>query len=654
MRPSSHHLCLLSALALSVAAIPGLAAPPSAPPAAARASSAPVSAGGFKDLSASRIAEIEAMLPAQPQGLGPTYKNRELFEELAAKSGFASVITQGEALLSQPFPAWSDEAYLEFSQNGQRPRGEEMLNVRSRWLSMLVLAECFENEGRFLPVIEQVLRAYVEQPTWTLPAHDRSLTNFRRTRYEVDLVSALFSRNLAQAVYLLDDKLAPDLRLAVLAALRERIFDPVLASLKTGKGNVWLNWENNWNAVCLNGVTGAALAVLPERRERAIFLAAAEHYSVNMLRGFGEDGYCTEGLGYYNYGFRNYVELRETLWQATRGAIDLFNDPKVRTMALFGPGIEIINEVSPAIGDCRFGVKLDPRLRWYCNRALSLGLPETGSEDQFRRAYADLGSNALFGLLAPEQLAPPRPPAPASPALVSGPLRTYFSKGGVLVCRPAPGGRFGVALQGGHNDEAHNHNDVGSFTLVVGRESPVGDPGGPHAYTADSFGPQRYTKFQVFRSRTHPVPLVAGGEQVPGREAAARVLQAEFTDERDTFALDLRAAYREPTLQVLKRTFVYERGGAGELVVRDDFAFSSPQAFELSLITLGQWRQEGKNTWEFTVGNERVRATLEAPGEVEVIQEKIEENGPAFTRLGLKLKKPVKSGTMRLSFRPVE
>jgi hypothetical protein len=211
-----------------------------------------------------------------------------------------------------------------------------------------------------------------------------------------------------------------------------------------------------------------------------------------------------------------------------------------------------------------------------------------------------------------------------------------------------------VALKGGHNAEAHNHNDLGSFTLALGRESPVGDPGGPHAYTTDTFGPQRYTKFQVFRSRTHPVPLVAGGEQVPGREAAARVVKADFTDEKDTFVLDLRSAYREPTLQVLTRTFVYERGGAGALVVRDDFAFSSPQAFELTLTTHGQWRQVGANAWEFTMGNERVRATLDAPGEVEVSQEKIEERGPAFTRLGLKLKQPVKSGTMRMSFRPLE
>jgi hypothetical protein len=43
-------------------------------------------------------------------------------------------------------------------------------------------------------------------------------------------------------------------------------------------------------------VTGTALAQVEERRERAEFVAAAEKYCRNFLRGFTPDGYCSEGL----------------------------------------------------------------------------------------------------------------------------------------------------------------------------------------------------------------------------------------------------------------------------------------------------------------------------------------------------------------------
>ena len=81
----------------------------------------------------------------------------------------------------------------------------------------------------------------------------------------------------------------------------------------------WLSSTNNWNAVCLAGVTGAALATVESRRDRAFFAAAAEENIQSYLRGFTPDGYCSEGVGYWNYGFGHYMMLAETLRQASGG-----------------------------------------------------------------------------------------------------------------------------------------------------------------------------------------------------------------------------------------------------------------------------------------------------------------------------------------------
>ena len=50
------------------------------------------------------------------------------------------------------------------------------------------------------------------------------------------------------------------------------------------------------------------------------------------LTGFTPDGYCSEGMGYWNYGFGNYVELGALCRNATRGELDLFRFPKIRAV----------------------------------------------------------------------------------------------------------------------------------------------------------------------------------------------------------------------------------------------------------------------------------------------------------------------------------
>ena len=80
---------------------------------------------------------------------------------------------------------------------------------------------------------------------------------------------------------------------------------------------------HNWNSVCHAGVVGAALALLSDPNERALFIYGAEKYSPFYLSGFGDDGYCSEGLSYWNYGFGNYLQLAMAVEHATKGNIDL-------------------------------------------------------------------------------------------------------------------------------------------------------------------------------------------------------------------------------------------------------------------------------------------------------------------------------------------
>ena len=602
----------------------------------------------YAELEPARIAELAAWLPDQPQGFGAPCRERGLWGTLATNALFEKTLAAAARQLGKELPPWSDELYLDFSRTGQRPPGEKMMGSRHGPLRQMVWAECVENRGRFMPDLEKMLLGYVKEPTWTLPAHDRNLSSFKGTAYTVDLASSAFAHELAQVLWLLGDKVSAGARAQVMAALEQRIFAPMRDSFRTGKGNGWLHAEMNWNPVCLDGVVGTALAVLPTRAERGLFVAAGEHYSRFYLAGFTPDGYCGEGMGYWNYGMSHFVMLREHLWQATGGKVDLFADAKVRNAALYGINLEMVNGVYPAIADCRWGTTPSGEILSYMSRALGLGLT------RFEAAWDPLAPRDLVSgpmHIFPNSLrsAPPAVAAAAGPG-----LRHFFEQAGVLVCRTAPDATrpMGAVLKGGHNDEPHNHNDVGSFTLVLGRQALVADPGGPLFYNSRTFGPERYTAFKLFSSLGHDVPVVAGRAQIPGKTARAKILGTHFTEASDEFAMDIASAYDAPELKKLVRIFVFDRASHG-LSVTDEFAFSQPAAFEVVLTTRGAWKQLTPDKIELSAGGERVVAEIDAPCAVKLTSETIAEDCTPFTRLGLKLKDPLASGKIVVHFRAV-
>jgi len=597
-----------------------------------------------------RVKEIAILLSDAPHGFGETYHNRTVWNKLYHDPNYFKVIKIAEGFLNKPFPVWSDEQYLIYFNKGTRPEGERMLRDRFRWLAPLVWAECLENMGRFVPIIEMVIKELIHQKSWTLPAHDKNRQNFEGLNYTVDLNAAAFGHNIAQAVYLLDDKLNPSLRADILSQLYKRMFNPVLKTIETkNDDHFWLTATSNWNSVCLSGVAGAALAIIPQKEERAKFVSIAERYSKNSVAGFTNDGYCTEGLGYYNYGFGNYIILRENILQATNKVVDLFADPKIKRIAAYATNLEIMNNVYPNIADCRVGTTPSAAVLWYCSRNLGLGLKEYDNQT-FGGATSNLIEDVMHTFT---NSASQSNLSLSNPQLAQG-IRSYFKDAGVLIVRPVLGSNchIGAALKGGNNNEIHNHNDVGSYTVIVGDELLMGDPGGPFIYSSKTFGPERYA-IKPLASYGHPVPLLADKQQSTGEQAHAKILEAKFSQQEDKFVMDISSAYDVPGLK-LKRSFTYDREGEGKLVVTDKFSFSKEETFETALITRATCKQIGKKQLEFSGKRYKMIATIDAPGEFDITYETIQQDEPEFTRVAIRLKNPLQSGAINICFTPVK
>lgn len=612
--------------------------------------------GTAREPAASRVAEIAAMLAPGPRGAGASIDDRKVWDEVARSPRFKGLVRSAEGLLSEPFPELPDDLYLDFSRTGNRDRYQKVFFERHSQFAKLVLAECLENRGRFLPAIEEAIRAILVEKTWVLPAHDGSLANFKGKIVEIDLTSAATASSLATARYWLGDRLSEESRQRIRSELERRTFAPFEGMVQRGKPRTWwLTGTNNWNAVCLAGVTGAATATIEDRQRRAFFIASAEKYIQYFLDGFTPDGYCSEGLGYWDYGFGNFMLLAENVYEATGGKLDLWKRPKVEAIAQFARHVEILPGVYPAFADCHVGPRPDARIMAYVSRRFGwgwnewekqgLGLAAGPSSDLFEFGLVGLGNSAS------------RQP-PASAGAPERPSRNWFRDAGILVCRPAPGNSrgLGAALKGGHNAEHHNHNDVGSFVVALGKATPILDPGA-EVYTRRTFSSRRYDS-NVLNSFGHPVPRVAGRLQREGRQAAAKVLKSEFTDQQDTLTMDIRSCYEVPELDKLVRTFVFSRKGHGSLTVSDEVQFASPKEFETALITLAPWKQVADDTLVIGKGADAVRVKIAAGDRRFRVQATdIHEDLPGKLvpkRLAIILTEPVHQAVIRMTIAPAE
>ncbi|MBN8560373.1 MAG: hypothetical protein J0L70_07625 [Leptolyngbya sp. UWPOB_LEPTO1] len=624
---------------------------------------------GALELDDRKIRRIQALLPAMPKGLGPDCSQRERWNIPSVRSLAVRSRLRANQLLAQPFPAWSNRAYLRFSRDGNRAEGEQMLFNRQNRLSILVIAECVQGQGRYIPEIEKTLRELIAQPTWILPAHDPKLGSLNG-QYLVDLNSASIAHEIAHSLYLLKSSLSPDLYQQVVDALRQRVFDPVKQSLQTGKGNDWLKEGSNWNAVCLAGVVGAALAVLPDLNERSLIAAAGEHYIRNYLASFPENGYSSEGPLYWNYGFSYYVLLRELLRANTNGEVDLFAPDgrdtstaellKQRNIALYAARIQMFPNNVAAFGDAspRTSLGADPgtlAMFDYLSKVWDLNQPS-----RLGNTYASW-SVVRQSLILFAQPIPIRLTAKAGlPAYdrTTEQLGYYFAHQGIMLSR---GGDLAITIKGGGRqgrdgglgaNTSHSHNDIGSYTIAIGNEQPAGDVGAP-IYSARTFNQNRYN-IRAINSYGHPVPIVAGQLQVRADQLPyVPILNARQSPEQDSILINMRPAYQVDGLQRLTRGMVYYRKAANQatqITIEDRFAFDRPQNFETALTTLGSWKRKGRDTLILTDRTKSVQVKIQSSSALILKPEKINEEGLTFTRLGLAFQSPRDRGYIRMIF----
>ncbi|MCD8183889.1 MAG: heparinase II/III family protein [Bacteroides sp.] len=250
----------------------------------------------------------------------------------------------------------------------------------------------------------------------------------------------------------------------------------------------------------------------------------------------------------------------------------------------------MLNDVCPAYSDCRIGLTVDWFINNYCDNVL-------GTAPYYEKCVFPAGNNlTLYGIeFFPHQAWKLEQNDEIRQVLreESDPIHTFYDKAGILVSRPAKEStcRLAVSAKGGNNAENHNHNDIGSYAVSLGKETMAGDQGGPFSYPGDYFAADAPEKYPIKGSFGHPVLLIDGVQQTTGAKAQAMILEKELTDTKDRFSIDLTSAYNTPKLEKLTRTFVYDRSNDGSFKVEDQFSANVPIRFETAVTTAAVWKQ---------------------------------------------------------------
>ena len=476
--------------------------------------------------------------------------------------------------LQSPAKMPSMERYMDFRNNGNRTRYEQEYAPLVRNFENLTMALCLTGDReKYLTAWVDHAKILASMPTWVLPAHDADLRNYSGRNPSLELVGTGVAAAVMQARQLLKGWIPEDLDRKLEAEVLRQILTPFLNMVKGKRSHDWFAVaRSNWNSVCFANLLRALLAseLPPEDKQSAIEYALI--HIRNYLAGFQEDGYCSEGISYWSYGYGHYLIFAATVYCATNGKVNLVNGPEAARAAMFPEKFMLSPDYFPAFSDTYFAAGVSGITVHIMNYLL--GKPVGPADKPAGNMAYQL---AFWGL-------PPIPPEKHRKPETE--LISAFPASGVFIFRSSSPDALRIGLKGGNNDELHNHNDLGSYSLSYPlRLSVLGDLG-KAVYTRDSFNARRYEN-PILNSYGHPVPLIDGHLQSPGKDSAARVKVFRHDTETAEVVLDLKKAYPQvPGLQLLERSFRY-RFADGETIITDMAKLIRPAAFETALTTFG-------------------------------------------------------------------
>lgn len=476
----------------------------------------------------------------------PAYTDRAAWDSLLGDSK-DYYINRGEKLLDYGWPRVKATDYLEYERSGNRKIMENPLDSNNIAVADLLMAELAEGKGRFIDQLINGVYAAAEMTTWALSAHTPNQPSHRSIQaYDypmIDLVSGDMGGLFGWVYYFMKpefDKIDPEISRRLKHELKTRVLDPYLnVDTWWWDGSRKYNGRmlNNWSPWCLSNVLMTSMLVEddPQRyADTAWFTLLGMDKFLNYIHG---DGACEEGPSYWGHAAGKTLDYIDLLKLATGGKLDMGDNKLIKDMGEYiarsyvGDGwvVNFADASARGGGDpylCyRYGDAVDSDI------LKSFGAAMYEKQDGGKPAY---NGRDIFRTFQALEIAPKL--RKGSPKLIREPLTWYAETEFCYITTPQ--GLF-FASKGGYNDESHNHNDAGTFSLWAD-SFPIIIDAGVGTYTRQTFSKDRY-KIWTMQSGWHNLPVINGCEEPYGRQFKASAAKAS----KNHFELDLVSAYPE-------------------------------------------------------------------------------------------------------------
>lgn len=517
------------------------------------------------------IENLKSMLIMNQQWVPyPQYNNRKGWDNLLGDSK-ADVIKEGEKYLNYQWQVIKATDYLEYERSGNREIMQSPYNKNNQAIVALLMAELAEGKGRFTDQLINGVFHSCEMTSWVLSAHltaqhsKRVLPDY--TEQVIDLGSGNLSSALAWTYYFLNnefDKVDPSISKRLYYELKKRTLDPYMNedrfwwmafNLKPG------GMVNNWNPWCNFNVLQCFMLLENDKDK----LAKAVYRTMQSVDKFinytHSDGGCEEGPSYWGHAAGKMYDYLQLLSNVTNGQVSIFDEPIIRNMGEYisrsyvGDGwvVNFADASAKGGGNAqliyRYGKAVNSTEMMQFAAYLEKQEPSTfkADIDIFR---------ALQTLLYRNELNDQKP-------IHNTPDYTWYPETEFCYIKDKAG--LFLATKGGYNNESHNHNDIGTFSLYM-NNTPIIIDAGVGTYTRQTFSNERYSIWTM-QSNYHNLPVINEVPQAFGSQYKAT--NVVFNPKSSTFSADISKAYPE-TAQVKQWIRSY-RLKNGILNIEDSF-----------------------------------------------------------------------------------
>lgn len=475
-------------------------------------------------------------------------------------------LEQAATYLDYDWPYIPATKSLLIVRTGNRDEYQKISYKKREVLGILLLAELYENEGRFIDPIIDGVWSICEESFWGVPAHLPSTPEYAGlmdvSEPFVDLFAAETGTYLAFVDYFLGERLdavSPQIRKRIYYETNKRLFEPLM-----NKWHFWMQvgedgWRpNNWNPWIASNWINTALLLEKDAQKRTDLVFKALQALDEFMGPYPQDGGCDEGPSYWGHAAASLYDNISLLNLASNDAFRfVYQDEKFQNMGKYIYRAQISPDYFLNFADAAPQPKMSANMVYRYGKDIGdVEMMKFGAyymEPGGRIARSHFFRN-LFSLFMQDEFQKIKGALPL-------PEDVWLPDVQVMAARDQAGTTEGlyVAAKGGHNDESHNHNDIGNYVVYYDGHPLLIDVG-RGTYTSRTFTDRRYEVWNNC-SDYHNTPTINGYTQLPGIEYRASQVNYKKGRSFAELSLDIAQAYpAEAGINSWERTVRLNRG----------------------------------------------------------------------------------------------